>query len=95
MLNRVANLLEIEGANPFRVRAYRNAARTVEDLPQELAILLKQGEDLSSLPGIGQDLAGKITAMVTTGHLPLLQQLEENIPSSLLELTKLSGLGPH
>ena len=49
----MADLLEIEGANPFRVRAYRFAARTLRDLPAEVAEMVAKGEDLTSLPGIG------------------------------------------
>lgn len=56
----IADLLEIEGANHFRIRAYRNAARTLSELPQELRLLLEKGEELPRLPGIGADLAGKI-----------------------------------
>jgi DNA polymerase (family X) len=55
----LADLLEIEGANPFRVRAYRRAARTLEDLPRNVADMLCHDELLTELPGIGEDLAGK------------------------------------
>lgn len=57
----VADLLEIEGANPFRIRAYREAARTIRGHPESMATLLQQGEDLSELPTIGADLADKTT----------------------------------
>ena len=57
-LDLLADLLEIEGANPFRVRAYRNAARTVVELPDSLAQMLEADQDLSQLPGIGKDLSG-------------------------------------
>jgi len=60
ILGRLATLLEIEGANPFRVRAYQNAARTLDGLAREVVDLLAEGEDLSELPGIGKDLAAKI-----------------------------------
>ena len=56
----MADLLEIEGANQFRVRAYRSADRTIGELPQSVADMVDKGEDLSALPGIGKDLAGKI-----------------------------------
>lgn len=73
----VADLLEIEEANPFRVRAYRNAARTVEELPESVQDLLEQGgeERLDELPGIGTDLAGKIAEIVHTGTLSTLEEL--------------------
>jgi DNA polymerase (family 10) len=89
-----ATLLEIEGANAFRVRAYRNAARTIEGLPHEAAALVAAGEDLSDLPGIGQDLAGKIKEIVETGELKALEEIEREVPKELAELTALPGLGP-
>ena len=76
LFNRLADLLEIEGANPFRVRAYRNAARTIGDLPQNVQSLLDQGADLRKLPGIGEDLAGKIKEIAKTGKLAALQEVE-------------------
>jgi DNA polymerase (family X) len=66
IFDRLADLLEIEGANPFRVRAYRDAARIVGDLPQETSTLIDAGKDLSELHGIGKDLAGKIEEIVET-----------------------------
>ncbi len=92
--NRLADLLEIEEANPFRVRAYRRAAQTIEDLPQSAADMIAQGKDLSKLPGIGKDLAGKIAEIVATGHLKLLDEVETRTPSTLATLTSLPGLGP-
>jgi DNA polymerase (family 10) len=91
---RLAELLEIEGANPFRIRAYRRAAATIEDLPQPAAALLANGEDLSDLPGIGEDLAGKIKEICDTGHLRALQDIEARTPSALARLTAVPGLGP-
>lgn len=94
IFNRYAALLEIEGANSFRIRAYRNAARTVQDLPQSLESMLKEGEDLSELPTIGKDLAAKIKEIVETGQLSDLQKLEQKTPGDLAKLTALPGLGP-
>ena len=76
LFEKVADLLEIEGANPFRVRAYRNAARVVTGMSQSLADLVARGEDLTRLAGVGQDLAGKITEIAQTGDLGLLRELE-------------------
>jgi DNA polymerase (family 10) len=90
----VADLLEIQGANPFRVRAYRGAAQTVRALPRSLHELVRDGEDLSKLGGIGRDLAGKIAEIVETGSLPLLDELGRKTPPSLAELLRLPGLGP-
>jgi DNA polymerase (family X) len=94
IFNRLADLLEIDGANPFRVRAYRDAARIVADLPQEVSALLSAGKDLSELHGIGKDLAGKIEEIVRTGHLALLDDTGQRIPEGLLELLTLGPLGP-
>ena len=93
-LNRLANLLEIEGANSFRVRAYRKAASTVRGYPRSMSDMLDDGENLSKLPNIGDDLAEKIQTMVMTGELPLLQEVEDRTPPALSELMKIEGLGP-
>jgi len=94
MFDQAAELLEIEGENQFRVRAYRRAARTVEGLPQSIKSLLAAGRDLSELPGIGKDLAGKIAEIVETGHFPLLDTLKKKLPGELGEMAALPGLGP-
>jgi DNA polymerase (family X) len=94
IFNRYADLLEIDGANPFRVRAYRNAARVVTGLSQSLADLLARGEELTELPGIGRDLAGKIGEIVRTATLTKLNELEARVPPVLAELTRIGGLGP-
>lgn len=91
---RLADLLEIEGANPFRVRAYRNAARTIEGLPHSVAAMVADGADLTELPGIGKDLAGKIREIVESGHLALLDQVSTHLPGQLAELAAIPGLGP-
>lgn len=91
---RLAELLEIEGANSFRVRAYRNAARTIENLGEDVARMLARGADLTDLPGIGKDLAGKISKIVNTGHFELLEEVEHRLPASLVELSTIPGLGP-
>jgi DNA polymerase (family 10) len=90
----LADLLEIEGANPFRVRAYRKAARTVEDLPRSAAELIASGEDLAELPGIGADLAGKIAEFVASKHLAVLDEAKARLPAGLVELTNVPGIGP-
>lgn len=94
ILKQVADLLEIKGANPFRVRAYRNAARTVGDYPQSMAEMLGRGRDLVEISGIGEDLAGKIVEIVETGRLKMLEELQEEVPGDLSELLQISGLGP-
>ncbi len=96
VFNEVADLLEIQGANVFRVRAYRNAARLVETLPGSAAALLRErGEAaLVALPGIGKDLAGKIREIVETGKLGLLEELKQQLPEGLVRLMHLPGVGP-
>ncbi|UCD36502.1 MAG: DNA polymerase/3'-5' exonuclease PolX [Nitrospiraceae bacterium] len=94
MLNEVADLLEIQGANQFRIRAYRNAARMVADLTQGVSEMIKNGEDLAQLPGIGKDLAGKITEIVESGKLGLLDELKKDMPGDLSGLMRIDGLGP-
>jgi DNA polymerase (family 10) len=90
----IADLLEIQGANTFRIRAYRNAARILGDLPQEARLLVERGDDLTRLPGIGADLAGKINEITTTGHCSLLERLHRELPPAITELLKIPGLGP-
>ena len=94
MFDQAAELLEIEGENQFRVRAYRRAARVIEGLPQSIKSLLSAGRDLSELPGIGKDLAGKIAEIVQTGHFALLDSLKRKLPGQLGEIAALPGLGP-
>lgn len=94
LFEHLADLLEIQGANRFRIRAYRNAAYMLRDLPRSAADMVKAGEDLSRLPGIGEDLAGKIAEIVETGHLSLLDETRKEIPDTLTDLTALPGIGP-
>ena len=68
-LDEVGDLLEIQGANPFRVRAYRNAVRTVRGLTRSLASMVGAEEDLAELPGIGKDLSAAIVELIGTGRL--------------------------
>ena len=93
IFNRGADLLEIESANTFRIRAYRNAARTVASLPKRISDMVEAEEPLNDLPGIGKDLAGKIQEIVETGTLSQLEELEEKKPSGLSQLMKIPGLG--
>ena len=94
IFNRTADLLEIQGANPFRVRAYRNAARTVGGMSKNIADMTGNDNGLSELPGIGKDLAGKIKEIIETGKLSQLKDLEKEMPSGLYDVLKIPGLGP-
>ncbi|MBI2993427.1 MAG: DNA polymerase III [Gammaproteobacteria bacterium] len=94
ILDEIADLLAIQDANPFRVRAYHNAARTVRGLSRELHDLIARGKDLTDLPGIGDDLAGKIREIVGTGACRALEKLHRQVPHELEELLAVPGLGP-
>ncbi len=94
IFNKLADLLEIKGENPFRVRAYRNAARTIEGLSRNVADMVEAGEDLSKLPGIGKDLALKIEEIVKTGKLSKLEEIQNELPSDLVLFLEIQGLGP-
>ncbi|MGY3302930.1 DNA polymerase (family 10) [Pseudomonas sp. PvR086] len=94
VFDEIADLLDIEDANPFRIRAYRNAARTLRALTFDVAKTLARGEPLPKLTGIGVDLAGKINEIVTTGDCSLRQRLRSTLPPGLVGLLSIAGLGP-
>jgi len=95
VLEEIADLLEIQGANPFRIRAYRNGARTIETLSQPLESLLEDaGARLEDLPAIGKDLAAKMRELYETGQLQFLVELREEVPASLVQIMHIPGLGP-
>lgn len=95
LFREMADLLEIRGANPFRVRAYRTAARTVDELAEPVAALARREHDgLEDLPGIGADLAGKIREITATGRLGALEELAHEVPRGVVEFTRLRGIGP-
>jgi DNA polymerase (family X) len=91
----IADLLEIQGANAFRVRAYRRGARVVREWPEALArVASDEPGRLTTIEGIGRDLADKIVSLSTTGSVPLLEELRAQVPSSVLELMRIPSLGP-
>ncbi|WP_376990429.1 DNA polymerase/3'-5' exonuclease PolX [Cupriavidus pinatubonensis] len=94
IFNEIADLLDISGANPFRIRAYRNAARTISAMTEDLRSFLTRGCDPADLPGIGRDLAGKIQEIADTGTCALLRQVRDEVPGQGAALMKLPGLGP-
>ncbi len=89
----MADLLEIEGS-PFRIRAYRNAVRTLHDLSREVGVMLGEGEELTELPGIGEDLAAKIKEVVETGTATALEEHRKKVPKTITELLRIPGIGP-
>ena len=89
-----ADLLDIDGSNPFKIRAYRQAARKIRSITEELAEMIKNGEDIKQFSGIGSGIAGKIEEIVRTGKLHQLEEVKEKVPSGLLEVLSLEGLGP-
>lgn len=94
LFDEIADLLDLQQENPFRIRAYRNAARLLRGLQREVADMLAKGEALDELPGIGADLAGKIRDVVETGGTELLYRLRRELPHGLVELLRVPGLGP-
>jgi DNA polymerase (family 10) len=95
VFHQIADLLEFQGANPFRVRAYRNGARAIGDLPQSVEDLLSDPDrQLTDIPGIGKDLAEKVVTLLHTGSLPMLEELLAEIPESVLAILRVPGLGP-
>ncbi|MBI4425455.1 MAG: DNA polymerase/3'-5' exonuclease PolX [Elusimicrobia bacterium] len=95
IFDEIADCLELQDANPFRIRAYRNAARVLRDLPEPATAIAKESpKKLQELPGIGKDLAGKIRAIIETGDLPLHLQLCRKVPAGLRAMMGLPGLGP-
>jgi DNA polymerase (family 10) len=94
LFDEIADLLELQEANPFRIRAYRNAARTLGELGRSVKTMVEQREDLDALPGIGPDLAGKIVEVVGTGTCALLERLRAEVPADLGAILRLPHLGP-
>ncbi|MCF8062431.1 MAG: DNA polymerase III, partial [Deltaproteobacteria bacterium] len=94
IFSEIADLLELKGGNEFRVRSYRNAARTVSELPQRLGDLVAGESDLTALPNIGKSTAGKIREIVERGTCKRLEELHQEIPEGLTKLLKVPQLGP-
>jgi DNA polymerase (family 10) len=94
VLTTLADLLEIQGANPFRIRAYRNAVNTVNSLSRPLTRMVEGGEDLTDLPGVGKNVAAHIIELFETGRISRLEEVSAEIPISLVDLVRLDGVGP-
>jgi DNA polymerase (family 10) len=93
IFSQIADILEIDNENPFRVRAYRNAARIIEGLPEEIEKIEHQGR-LADIPGIGAGIAAKVSELVRTNRLSYYEELKANIPEGLLKMLDIPGLGP-
>ena len=93
ILNRIAEMLEIKGENPFKVRAYQKAALTIGSLTKDIKEVV-ESDEIYNLPGIGESIALKIIELVNTGKLKYYEELEKEIPTELLSLLTIPGLGP-
>jgi DNA polymerase (family 10) len=89
----MAELLELKEENPFKIRAYQKAARTIESLPVELEQLMKEGR-LREIPGVGEAIANKITELLTTGKLEVYEKLRAESPPGVITLMAIPGIGP-
>ncbi|MBF0299176.1 MAG: DNA polymerase/3'-5' exonuclease PolX [Oligoflexia bacterium] len=94
MFKKIADLLEVKGENPFRVRAYRRASMIIDSLPRSLEKMIEENEDLTLFEGIGKDLAQQIKNVVMSGSHPKLTELEKEFPAGINDLIKINGIGP-
>lgn len=94
IFSEIADLLDIQAANPFRIRAYRNASHIIGNLGVDVVTMTQRGKPLTDLPGIGDDLEGKIEEILQTGHCQLLDRLRAQIPPAVAEMLRVEGLGP-
>jgi DNA polymerase (family X) len=93
VFSRIADLMEIQGENVFKIRSYRNAAQTMQELTESLEVLAERGA-LQTIPGVGEAIASKTREILATGTCALYEQLKEEVPESLAELLNLPGFGP-
>jgi DNA polymerase (family 10) len=90
----LADLLEIQEANPFRVRAYRSASRTISSTAESMQTLLEDGKDLTQFQGIGKDLARQIAEVIQTGQHEQLNELRNQVPQGVVDMLRIPGVGP-
>ncbi|MBI3292159.1 MAG: DNA polymerase/3'-5' exonuclease PolX [Elusimicrobia bacterium] len=93
VLEEISALLELKGENPFKCRAYANAARTIAGLSTQVSTLVKTGQ-LVEIKGIGEGLSEKITELVTRGQLPYYEELKKSFPAGVQDMLRVQGLGP-
>jgi DNA polymerase (family 10) len=94
MFRELGVMLEIKGENPFKIRAYENAAKIIEKLPENLEGLARSS-DLIRIDGIGPAIAKKISTIIETGGLPKLDEVRASIPPELIRMLEIPGLTPH
>ena len=94
LLDETASLLEIDAADPFRIRSYRRAAEAVEQQTTQISTLVDDSKQLLAIPGIGKSMAANIQALLTTGTIPLREELLQKYRPTMLELLRLPGMGP-
>lgn len=94
IFSEIADLLDIKGDNEFRIRSYREAARTISGISERITKFSEDEEKIKSLPGIGDSMAEKIKEIVSTGRLSQLEKLKKKIPESLIDIMKLEQMGP-
>ena len=90
----IADLLEVKGDNPFRVRSYRNAALVVEGYPESFRALHERGEKLEGIPGVGVSIRDKIIEMLTSGKCAFHDEILKELPAGILDILKVGGVGP-
>jgi len=94
VLQDIADLLELKGENVFKIRAYQKAARAIEHHPRELEAMIEEGDDLRSIPGVGEAIAKKTSELITTGKLRYYENLKAEFPRGITNLLSIPGIGP-
>ena len=94
VFDEIADLLEMKGENQFKTRAYRQAALTIKKLPADVEQMVRNGEKLEEIPGVGEAIAKKIQDLVNTGHIKLHDDLRAEFPQGILDILAIPGIGP-
>jgi DNA polymerase (family 10) len=93
IFDEIADLLEMKGENQFKIRAYRQAARTIKKLPSEVEQMVRNGDSLQDIPGVGEAIAKKIEDLVKTGHVKVHDELRAEFPQGILDILAIPGVG--
>ena len=93
LFEKMADILEFKGENPFKISAYRKASRIIEDLTEDIEAIAGQGE-LKSIPGIGDGMAQKIEEYIKTGKIPKFEEIRKGVPDDLIAIMDIPGMGP-